>query len=58
VRSEFEPTGQILDLAIHGGCHGLVEGHVVVDRGDPEHFGPAVGGGVELSHQSVAVQDR
>jgi hypothetical protein len=29
-----------------------------VDRVDPEHAGSAIGGGVELPHQPVAVQDR
>jgi hypothetical protein len=29
-----------------------------VDRVDPQHPGVAVGGGVELPHQPVAVQDR
>ena len=36
----------------------LLRGHVLVDRVDPMHPGLAVGGGVELSHQPVAVQDR
>jgi hypothetical protein len=55
---QFEPVSQVVDLAIHGGGHGPVEGHVLVDRVDPQHPGFAVGGGVELSHQPVAVQDR
>ena len=36
----------------------LRERHVLVDRVDPQHPGLAVGGGVELAHQPVAVQDR
>jgi len=55
---QFEPVSQVLDLAIHCGGHGPVEGHVLVDRVDPQHPGVAVGGGVELPHQPVAVQDR
>jgi hypothetical protein len=51
-------VSQILDLAIHRGGHGPVEGHVPVDRVDPEYASRAVGGGVELSHEPVAVQDR
>jgi len=47
---QLEPASQVLDLAIHSGGHGLVEGHVPVDRVDPQHPGFAVGGGVELAH--------
>ena len=54
----FEPASEVLDLAIHCGGHGLVEGHVLVDRVDPQHPGLAVGGGVELPDEPVAVQDR
>src|SRR6266702_8868466 len=57
-RVQAKPASQVLDLAIHGGGHGLVEGHVLVDRVDPEHAGLAVGGGVQLSDQPVAVEDR
>jgi hypothetical protein len=55
---QFEPVRQVLDLTVHGGGHGPVEGHVLVDRLHPQHPGLAVGGGVELAHQPVAVQDR
>src|SRR5690242_16970491 len=57
-RIQFEPVGQVFDLVIYGGGRGLVEGHVLVDRVDPEHAGLAVGDGVELPDEPVAVEDR
>jgi hypothetical protein len=49
---------QVLDLEVDGGSHGLAEGHDLVERVDPEPAGVAVGGGVELAHQPIAVQHR
>ena len=46
------------DLAVDRGRHGLAERHVPVDRADEQHAGLAVGPGVELPDQPVAVQDR
>src|SRR5258708_18905981 len=45
---QFEPVSQILDLGIHTGSHGLVEGLVLVDRVHPEHRVSRSAGGVEL----------
>jgi hypothetical protein len=55
---QFEPVGQVLYLALHGGGHGLVEGQILVDRVDPQYSGVTIGDGVELAHQPVGVQDR
>jgi hypothetical protein len=41
-------VSQILDLGIHTGSHGLVEGLVLVDRVHPEHRASRSAGGVEL----------
>src|SRR5271163_4996381 len=55
---QAEPVRQVLDLTVDGRGHDLGEGDVLVDRVDPQHPGFAVGGGVELAHQLVGVQDR
>ncbi len=46
------------DLAVDRCRHRLAERHVLVDRRDRQHPCLAVGPGVELSDQPVAVQDR
>jgi hypothetical protein len=36
---QFEPVSQVRDLGVHRGGHGRVEGHILVDRVDPQHPG-------------------
>jgi hypothetical protein len=35
-----------------------IDVHVPVDGADPKHTGLAIGGGVELAHHPVPIQDR
>jgi hypothetical protein len=55
---QLELVSQVLDLATDGFGRRLAERNVLVDCMDPQHPGFAVGGGIELAHQPVAVQDR
>jgi len=55
---QLEPVSQVLDLATDGRGHGLGERDVLVDGLDLQDPGLAVGGGIELAHQPVVVQDR
>jgi hypothetical protein len=55
---EAEPRREVLDLRVDGVAHLSRERLVLVDGVDTEHALVALGGGVQLADQPVAVQDR
>lgn len=55
---EVEPARKVAYLALDCCAHRGRELHVTVHGGDPQLTGSAVGGGIDLPHQPVVVEDQ